>query len=233
MLIIGFKHKHMKLTTRILIAIAAIIFYSPVLRSQDTLYLKSGQKIASKVLEVRPTEIKYKKADNPDGPTFVTNASDINIVRYQNGTRDTIRSAAPVIVKTPSAPLVPKAVDPHPPIYSFGPVFKYDGRHINAHEAQDIMLKMNDPQLNQYVKTARLSKKLGLLGFVAIPTFIFGAGYTVWALANNDGSASDLSYGPGIASGVVAAACLGTSITFNVKKKHSMKAAINLYNEKY
>lgn len=224
----------MKITSRLLISFITIILYSSVLKAQDTLYMKSGQKVASKILEISPAEIKYKKADNPDGPTFITNSSDINIIKYQNGTTDTIRAQQPVVVKTTVTPLVPKVIDPHPPIYRSGPVYKYDGRHIKAHDAQDIMLKLNDPQLNQYVKTARLSKTIGMItGFLAIPTFAFGVGYSFFALVTNDGSATDLSYGPGIASGVVAAACLATSITFNIKKKHSMKAAITLYNEKY
>ena len=226
----------MKISARILVALITITSYSNILRSQDTLYLKSGQKVASKILEVTPSEIKYKKTDNPEGPTYVTNSIDINIVKYSNGTIDTIKGQPPVniIVKAPVIPAAPKVIDPHPPIYVTGPVFKYDGRHINARAAQEIMLKVNDPQLNQYVKTARSSKTIGMVtGFLAIPTFVFGVGYSFVALLTNSGSSTDLSYGPGIASGVVAAACLATSITFNVRKKHNMKAAVALYNEKY
>ncbi len=52
---------------------------------QDTLFKTNGEKIACKVLEVGTTGISYKKADNPDGPTFVDNRDDILFIRYKNG----------------------------------------------------------------------------------------------------------------------------------------------------
>ena len=38
-----------------------------------------------KILEVGPTEIKYKKWSYLDGPTFVTNKSEISKIKYANG----------------------------------------------------------------------------------------------------------------------------------------------------
>lgn len=222
----------------ILFLVCLLILTSPILLiSQDTLYMKNGVKIPSKILEVTPTEVKYKKVENIDGPTFTTHGSDISLIKYKNGSIDTLRVDPPVevIVKTPDKPTAPKPVpvDPHPAIYPFGPVFKYNGRHINAKGAQRIMLTVNDPVINDHVKKAKTSKIMGLLGFVAIPTFIFGVGYSAVAAINNDGSPSDMSYGPGIASGAVAVVALGTSITFNVRKKKNMNAALDLYNAKY
>lgn len=225
----------MKKSASLLLSCLLLITSPIVLKSQDTLFMKNGVKVATKILEISPTEIKYKKTDNLDGPVFTTHGSDISLIKYQNGSVDTIRVEPPVVVavKTPAKPVAARPVDPHPAIYPFGPVFKCDGRHVNAKGAQRIMLTVNDPTINDHVKKAKTSKVLGLLGFVAIPTFIFGAGYTAVALLNNNGSPSDMSLAPGIASGAVAVVALGTSITFNVRKKKNMDAAIDLYNAKY
>jgi hypothetical protein len=49
---------------------------------------KSGEDIQAKVLEVTTSEIKYKKFDNQNGPTYTILKSDVVMVRYKNGTKD-------------------------------------------------------------------------------------------------------------------------------------------------
>lgn len=56
--------------------------------AQDVLTKKNGEDISSKVLEVTTTEIKYKKFDNPNGPTFTILKSEVLLIRYENGTKD-------------------------------------------------------------------------------------------------------------------------------------------------
>lgn len=227
----------MKYIIKCSIALTAIILQSLTLMGQDTLYMKSGIKIPSQIIEISPLEVKYKKLDNIDGPTFVTHNADINLIKYKNGAVDTIRvqsSSNPVVKSTP---VVPKVIDPHPPIYAQGMFYKYDGRRIKAKEMHSILGKMNDPELNLHIKKAKTAKGLEYIGYLAIPTFVFGLGYTGFALINNelDGATGVyyMSYGPGAASLAVAAASLATSITFKVVgKKHNQKA-IDLYNEKY
>lgn len=58
------------------------------LAAQDIITKANGEDIAAKVLEVGATDIKYKKFDNPDGPTFVIPKTDLLMIRYQNGTKD-------------------------------------------------------------------------------------------------------------------------------------------------
>ena len=59
-----------------------------ILAAQDTLYMKNGEKINGKVLEVGTTEIKYKKAQNPDGPTYVTLKTEVALIEYKNGYKE-------------------------------------------------------------------------------------------------------------------------------------------------
>ena len=56
--------------------------------SQDLIIRKDGEEINSKVLEVNLEIIKYKKFDNPNGPTFEISKSDVFLIKYENGTKD-------------------------------------------------------------------------------------------------------------------------------------------------
>jgi len=56
--------------------------------SQDLIILKNGDEIQSKVMEVLPDIIKYKKWGNQDGPVYSSNKADVFMIKYQNGTKD-------------------------------------------------------------------------------------------------------------------------------------------------
>jgi len=58
--------------------------------AQDFIVLKTGDEIKSKVIEISQTEIKYKKFDNPDGPTISMDKQTVFMIRYANGTKDII-----------------------------------------------------------------------------------------------------------------------------------------------
>lgn len=56
--------------------------------SQDVITKKTGEDIKSKVIDVGLTEVKYKKFENLNGPTYSVLKSDILMIRYENGTKD-------------------------------------------------------------------------------------------------------------------------------------------------
>ena len=58
------------------------------LLAQDIVTLRNGEDLKAKILEVLPNEIKYKRYDNLDGPTFTLQKSEILMITYQNGTRE-------------------------------------------------------------------------------------------------------------------------------------------------
>lgn len=64
------------------------LFAGLCLQAQDTLYTVSGQKISAKVVEINQTEIKYKKANNPDGPVYVVDKTDVALIEYKNGIKE-------------------------------------------------------------------------------------------------------------------------------------------------
>jgi hypothetical protein len=71
-----------------IIILLSLFLYSSVGFAQDVLTKKNGEDILAKVLEVNTTEIKYKKSENPNGPTFTILKSEVLLIRYENGTKD-------------------------------------------------------------------------------------------------------------------------------------------------
>ena len=82
-----------------LVAIFALCSCS--LHAQDILVRRGGEIENVKVLEVSPTEVKYKKSSNPDGPVFVEKRSNLYSVKYQNGEVQTFEENSGKSITTP------------------------------------------------------------------------------------------------------------------------------------
>ncbi|MEI6574771.1 MAG: hypothetical protein WCO63_01180 [Bacteroidota bacterium] len=68
--------------------IACFLLFITNCFAQDLITKKNGDDISAKVTEITTTEIKYKKADNPNGPVFTILKSDVFMIRYENGSKD-------------------------------------------------------------------------------------------------------------------------------------------------
>ena len=53
--------------------------------AQDVIVKKDQSTVMSKVLEITSTEIKYKKWNNQDGPTYSIDRSEVLSINYENG----------------------------------------------------------------------------------------------------------------------------------------------------
>ena len=60
--------------------------------AQDLIILKNGNMIEAKVMEISPSEIRYKRSDNLDGPMIVILAASVLSIRYENGTHEIINA---------------------------------------------------------------------------------------------------------------------------------------------
>lgn len=60
----------------------------------DIIVLKNNTRIDAKIIEVSSSAIKYKMADNPDGPVFVQETYEIATVIYENGKVTTYNNQA-------------------------------------------------------------------------------------------------------------------------------------------
>lgn len=67
-----------------------ICFLIPtVIYSQDIVIFTNGDEIKAKVTEVSENEIRYKTWDNQDGPIWIKSATEIFMIRYENGSKQT------------------------------------------------------------------------------------------------------------------------------------------------
>jgi hypothetical protein len=79
--------------TLLSVAIAAI-FAIPTF-AQDIIILKNGSSVDGKVIEIDENSVRYKKQNNPDGPTYSVKKESVNEIRYKNGTKEILNQAKP------------------------------------------------------------------------------------------------------------------------------------------
>jgi len=58
------------------------------LYSQDIILLQNGDEMIAKILEISYNEIKYKRFDFLEGPTYTISKSDIFMIKYKNGSKE-------------------------------------------------------------------------------------------------------------------------------------------------
>jgi hypothetical protein len=81
------------------LAILCALFIAGNLISQDQLFKKDNTKLEVKILEINPTEIKYKLFNYEDGPTITVLKSEVALIIYKNGMHE-------VITVSPETPIV-------------------------------------------------------------------------------------------------------------------------------
>lgn len=70
-----------------------------LLFAQDIILKRSGDQIKSRVLEITFESIKYKDFDFLEGPIRNIRISDVSMIIYENGKRETFSSSEPIILK--------------------------------------------------------------------------------------------------------------------------------------
>ncbi|WP_347281905.1 hypothetical protein [uncultured Alistipes sp.] len=86
--------------------------------AQDLIVRRDSARIEARVTEISPTEIRYKRASNPDGPTYVLPLGDVRSIRFANGEEEVFAPAAALHpaeapAKTPAE--APESVPPTAP----------------------------------------------------------------------------------------------------------------------
>ncbi|MCC8070381.1 MAG: hypothetical protein LIO90_01085 [Bacteroidales bacterium] len=75
-------------------SLCMILACSVALFADDIIVMRNGDVINGKVTEITLTEIKYKKASNPDGPTYTAAHADVLAINYENGEKETFEAQA-------------------------------------------------------------------------------------------------------------------------------------------
>jgi len=86
----------MKNFTLLCILIFCLFFKA---KSQDLIVKSDGTIIKSKIIEVTEDIIKYKKADNPNGPIYSVSKSFLTAINYENGTVEKFEEKSKVAKK--------------------------------------------------------------------------------------------------------------------------------------
>ena len=87
--------------TRLLSLFSLLVLLVGPARAQDLLTKRNGDEIAVKVVEITPAEVKYRRADNPDGPLISIWRTDVFLIRYANGTKEVLNSPPATINGVP------------------------------------------------------------------------------------------------------------------------------------
>ncbi len=80
------------------LSILCALFIGGNLISQDQLFKKDNTKIEVKILEINPTEIKYKLFNYEDGPIITVLKSDVALIIYKNGMHEVITASSEISV---------------------------------------------------------------------------------------------------------------------------------------
>jgi hypothetical protein len=81
----------------------------------DVLLLQNADEIAVKILEIDERNIKYKRCDNINGPTYSISKSRVALIKYANGTKEVVMPEPAYKVAEqdkPPKPEMPRKVNP-------------------------------------------------------------------------------------------------------------------------
>jgi len=97
--------------------------------AQDLIILRDGNTIEARVLEISPTEIRYKRFDHLDGPTIVIMAVNVLSIRYENGRTEIINTVTQPAITTSStsAPTTTNQLSRDPRFNTIGTTLGYQG----------------------------------------------------------------------------------------------------------
>ncbi len=89
--------------------------------SQDVIVLKNGDELKAIVSEVDLQVVKYKKFENPTGPVYTVEKSQVFMIKYENGSKDVFTEPVQVQPQPQTQPQIQKpepvaspAVQPKP-----------------------------------------------------------------------------------------------------------------------
>src|SRR4051812_35969728 len=104
------------------IILVLFVIAANMLSAQDQLFKTDNTKLSVKILEVGPTEIKYKIFTNMNGPTYVERRDKVTLIIYENGTHEVISKAPspPSETEMPTMPAREKDIVYQEPVRSTG-----------------------------------------------------------------------------------------------------------------
>lgn len=171
-------------------------------KTQDVITLKNGNEIQSKILDIGSTEIKYKKFENIDGPSYTILKAEVFMIKYKNGTKDVFNETTPAVVSPPAntnsyippsttatASTLKKNIDNNTPVLKYGffnkgkfSLFDNNGieiKHRMTNSEMEALLKGNQEALDFYHKSFSQVKLNKILSYSGIGASVLGGGLLI------------------------------------------------------
>ncbi len=226
------------------LTLIAFIFLIGTLHAQDSIFKTNGNIVAAKILEISSTEIKYKKFEFLDGPTYVENKTSIKSIRYANGLKEEF-APQPTQAQLQAIPSIVPPTEAGADYYTKqdtykqskleyrGAYFFYQNRRMGENSAHSMLMQTKDKDIINLVQQSKDAHALKFIGFGAIPLgigalYFFSQSLSVYGTSVNSGKLA--------ASGLCligAIACPIVSGIYGKKRKLYNQQAVKLYNERY
>jgi hypothetical protein len=123
--------KQIKLITGLVVLASLFTYFSA--KSQDFIIKADKKEIKAKILEIEEHIVKYKKFEFLDGPSYTINKSEVFMIIYKNGTRETFETKALEVKPSPlpveaTKPIIAESVAKKPATTSA--MFKVEGERV-------------------------------------------------------------------------------------------------------
>jgi hypothetical protein len=166
-----------------IVLLAVFLMSMASLVAQDVITLKNGDEVKAKVQEIGLTDVKYKKFENPDGPTYTLLKGEIFMIKYENGEKDVFRDE--VVVPPAEVPRkeVPAVAVAPAAVASAAETLKIEeafwgfrvvndrGRRLNGNEINSLL-----SEIPEAISLYRAGKQQALIGEIcySVGSFLIG-----------------------------------------------------------
>jgi hypothetical protein len=230
---------------RTLITSILLLLYLPSIQAQDTIVKRNDEKIAVKILEVNPGDIKYKRFDYQEGPIFTLPKWELKCIIYNNGVKENCDGY--------SAPITngnEKSFKNDLTFQPAGKFYYYHDQKIAEQNMLDIAWKLNDKKINYLIRKTEKEKvvkncfRIGGITLDAIGFLTFAGVFSAYKYKANSSTVGNVQSiraaqmadraqrqrtgGCMILGGIC---CELASITFNIQETRHAHGVVDLYNK--
>jgi len=216
-------------TLRKLSATLFLLFLAGMAMAQDVIVMKDQSTVMSKVLEITSTEIKYKKWNNQDGPTYSVLRSDVVSINYENGEVEKFSETIDNQQNTYSQQVQNRNGGYMEALASFPAAMKLNGRRLTHEEVHNLV----DEQTYQlYLKGKRQVNSGEVVGVVGLVPLCLGVGLLLRTPGVEPESRSDyLKFS--LASFAIGTAAVIPGIVLSVAGGNNMRQVAETYNKNH
>lgn len=213
------------------------VFFSTVVFAQDTLYKRNSTEIiVAKVIEISTIEIKYKRFDLLDGPTFVIDKNQIEKIKYMVGSVEyfNVSIPKPIINNNQYVNANPEVIEP----YGNRGIYLYKGKKTGVRTVFDIIEYRNITWKSREISTLIYESKKQKRNQYISGFSVIGVGFlTVVGVKAVSSRSYNFQNSVSNSLGVFALGTLGVIatqvISYNCKLSHLKFAskAVDVYNK--